>query len=155
MEQITDTHTMYFYKGSTFPVLIGGNTISACTKTANDMIIMGLRCGISINEQIKDYTSQLDTIEGLLFKYCNRNAKGIKKVCKELKKTDDELQALWSLNICALLKLKVIENDNMNGYCLVSNNLSKKPSQVELCDITTTISCADPKLQELINTIIF
>ena len=51
------------------------------------------------------------------FKLTNEyGKKGLKKVCNILNKSDIELFTLWSLNICALLHLKKINDDDLNGY---------------------------------------
>ena len=110
-------NTTYFYKGTCFPLCIKNITIKDVLKNSKDMLKMGLITNVSLEEQAQDYFKQLDIIENALFKYCNPSSKkGLKKVCNILNKSDIELFTLWSLNICALLHLKKLNDDDLNGY---------------------------------------
>ena len=81
---------------------------------------MGLKHGVSLKQQKKDYKEQLDTMEGLLFKYSKHNTTevGLKKMSKELNLPLNVIYTFWVNNISALLKMKVIKNDNMNGWSI-------------------------------------
>ncbi len=109
--------TLYFYKGTAFPITTTSPSSRTVMDNAKEMIALGLRMSnISLDEQAKDYFEQLDIIEDHLHKYCNPSSKKkLKKVCSLLMKDEDELYATWCLNICALLIMKRINNDEMNG----------------------------------------
>ena len=119
------TKTLFYYKGTAFPIILEDENIAECMMyNANEMITMGLRYNVSLTQQKKDYKEQLDLIEGKMFEIIgNKSVSNKKELNKYLKiiaehlgvRNKNSLQSLWTLNICALLKLKVIENDNMNG----------------------------------------
>jgi len=119
------TQTRFFYKGTQFPIaLVGENTAQEIIKNANEMIIMGLRNNISLEEQKKAYKKQLDMIEQKLFdigstQNKSKIEKGLTNIAKYFNSTIDDIHSLWMLNVCALLKLKVIENDDMNGLLTI------------------------------------
>lgn len=110
---------LFFYKGTAFPTLIHTPTpVKDMRERANEMIILGMKHGVTLDEQKKDYFEQLDLIEKVLCATSNKgriDEKTVKKACKLMKKDEDSVYIIWCLNICALLKLKAIKDDNMNG----------------------------------------
>jgi hypothetical protein len=86
-------------------------------KLAKEQLELGIRMsGMSLMEQKKDYFEQLELIEDTLNKYCNPSSeKKMKKVSKILNKPIDDIYSLWCINICCLLILKAIPDDDMNG----------------------------------------
>ena len=122
---------LFFYKGSTLPsACVGPRSVidaeEVVMKLAKEMIVQGLRFGESLEQQKADYVQQLDVMEQALFnsqKAGFMNYKMFKKACKSVEKTEDTFNALWSLNICALLILKVIKNDDMNGVMRISGGV--------------------------------
>jgi len=88
-------------------------------ENAKEMIVLGMKHGVSMEQQKKDYKDQMDLMEKTLFD----EAKGkmmdkhiIKRAMRKLGISDIEyFCSTWCLNICALLKMKVIENDENNG----------------------------------------
>lgn len=82
-----------------------------------EQIANGLRMsGLGLEEQAKDYLEQLNIIEEQLYKYCNPSSEsGYKKVAKIVGMSPDEMYAMWCVNICSLLIMKKIPNDEMNG----------------------------------------
>jgi hypothetical protein len=106
---------LYFYNGTAFPIAIQSN-LEEQKKQVEEMIMLGLKTGVSLKEQIKDYKEQLDKIEACLYKHCNpSSAKGLKKVEQELGRNEDSILAIWQINILALLRLKAIKDDDNNG----------------------------------------
>ena len=114
-----------FYKGTAFPLGIIGKNIckDLFMKTANIMIVAGLQNGHSIEEQKVHYKKQLDKMESELCKLSggkrlnNKQTKSvIDTLSKRMNMSIDAISTLWYLNVSALLKLKVIEDDNMNGF---------------------------------------
>ena len=83
------------------------------------MIILGMRMGVSMEQQKIDYKEQLDLIEETFCEISQGRAMDentLKTAVKILKANSvDELYAMWCLNICALLKMKVIKDDCNNG----------------------------------------
>ena len=136
MENNTQTRiqTRYFWKGTAFPV-VQYDDYELYMKNANDMILTGLQMGVSIEEQVNDYKSQLDYMEGLLRKYqfqahSNSGEEAMKRMCKEMGETDIKIKSIWCLNICALFVLKKIKNDNMYGFLHMKANIEKKEKKV-------------------------
>jgi len=80
-------------------------------------IIMGLQCGVSIETQKKQIKQDLDELEEYILglvgekEYTNEDIK---------EQIGDTLYRLllnkWGLNVVCGLKLKVIENNEMNGH---------------------------------------
>jgi len=105
-----------FYKGTAFPLI----TEVDCEfpKKAQEMMVKGLKHGISLAQQGKEYKEQMDLMESTL---CDI-AKGqmitqnhINTWCKKMGTDEDTLMDIWYMNVIALEKLKVIKSDNMNG----------------------------------------
>ena len=110
---------LYFYKGTAFPISTPNN-LQEDKKSVEEMILLGLKHGISLKEQIKEYKQQLDLIEESIYKNCNpSSAKGLKKMEQQFGKSIPSLMATWILNIIALLRLKAITNDNDNGIVII------------------------------------
>ena len=121
--------TMYFYKGTTFPMGTtekGANQYKFSkdiTKGSIEMIMAGLKDGISKEEQIKDYLEQLNQIEGEMCKiekvvkdgWVMETQKCLDMLCDRFGKDDLELMTMWCLNINALIVMKALKNDNDNG----------------------------------------
>jgi len=124
---MSQNNVLFFYKGSCTPsVITGENEEEAVMKFAKDMIVQGLRFGESLEQQKADYVQQLDVMEQALFdaqKAGWMNYKMFKKACKSVNKMEDTFHSLWSLNICALLILKVIKNDDRNGVLRISGGV--------------------------------
>lgn len=100
-----------FYKGSACPMSISNKeTFNEFTSQAMVMIKGGLELGRSLPQQIIDYTEQLNFLEEkMLDQYKIRG-----RLSKDVLTTEESIT--WWINISALLKLKAIKNDNMNGY---------------------------------------
>mgnify|MGYP003654517251 CR=1 FL=1 len=118
------TNTLFYYKGTAFPIILEDeNVAETMMDTAKEMITLGVRNNISLNQQKKDYKEQLDLIEGKIFEIIGNKSisnkeelyKYLEIIAEHFGESIPSLQSLWTLDICALLKLKVIENDNMNG----------------------------------------
>lgn len=97
-----------FYKGTACPWhLTTQDILDKIIKNASDMIITGLIMDVSLPEQIKAYTIQLNHLEN---KLVQAEKNGIK--CCSL--DESEMVVYWHY-VLALIKLKVLVNDNMNG----------------------------------------
>ena len=119
-QQNTLKGTMFFYKGSAFP-MITDISYDTAMKSAKDMIVLGLRFGVSMEQQSNDYKEQLDLIERVLYQYSGHyTKKNMKKIFKELGIDEDQTYAIWYLNICALLIMKKIPNNNNYGTLIMS-----------------------------------
>lgn len=113
-------NSLFFYKGTPFPrILKGPNMDVKMMKDANEMIVLGLQNNVSIEQQKKDYLNQLNTMEQALCNTSNNKIMDENTINKAMVicglKSLDQFNSIWCLNICALLKLKVIEDDYNNG----------------------------------------
>jgi hypothetical protein len=114
-KQMTET-VFYFYKGTAWPQY-PTIPVKEAMDTGKKMIVGGLKGGFSLEDQAETYKSQLDYIESTMVKYANPTTeKGMNKVASILNKDLDFIGAMWINNVCALLHLKKIQNDDMNGY---------------------------------------
>jgi len=121
------TNTLYFYKGTAFPSNFELSQDIAM-KMGKEQIAVGLRLSkLSLEEQAKTYLEQLDIIEACIFKHSKDGIMTRKtnyKVSKELNMSLEKAYAMWCVNICSLLVMKKLNNDNMNGF--MSMQMSKK-----------------------------
>ena len=113
---------MTFWRGTPFPQTIKCNP-EEWQQSATDMIKLGLQHDVSLAQQIEGYTEQLNGMESWMCKQpqglgLESTKKILKKMQTEFGMSVGELQSLWYLNVFALLKLKVIENDNDNGMLM-------------------------------------
>ena len=119
--------TLYFYKGTPF-VYECMLPYDAAMTLGKEQIAGGLRLSnLSLEEQAKDYFQQLDIIESCLFKHSKEGMMTNKckaKVAKELNMSINKLYGLWCVNICSLLIMKKLVNDDMNG--VINIEMSKK-----------------------------
>jgi hypothetical protein len=110
---------LFFYKGTAHPQVIDAPDVEEyLMKQANDMILLGMRQGVSMKQQKADYIEQLDMMEQALVKAANGNPlneKATLKAAKIVGQTADKFYYWWCLNICALIKMKVLKDDNDNG----------------------------------------
>ena len=111
--------TLYLYKGTTMPMMWLKE--QDAMNSAREQLELGLRMSnISLSEQSDDYKNQLNKIEECMYKYCNPSSEeGIKKVAKVCGQSVEHLYGLWCINICCLLILKIIPDDNMNGIMTI------------------------------------
>lgn len=93
-------------------------------KTGHDMILDDLKEEEKTIDDIKkEYKEELDRfvhVFKLKFQGGPPNLDDIQFVISQIPNLDmNKFFVIWSSTICALLKLKVIENDNYNGYAVV------------------------------------
>ena len=107
--------TLYLYKGTAMPMMWLNE--EDAMKLAKEQLALGLRMSnISLAEQADDYRNQLNIIEDAMNKFCNPSSKkGLKKVANSCNQSVKHLYTLWCINICCLLILKAIPDDNMFG----------------------------------------
>ena len=116
-KQMTE-NVLYFYKGTAWPQY-PTLPVKEAMERGKKMLVLGLKNGLSLEAQVEIYKSQLDIIEGTMVKYANPTTeKGMNKVASILNTDLDSIGYLWVANICALLHLKKIQNDDMNGYLI-------------------------------------
>ena len=115
--QMTE-NVLYFYKGTAWPQY-PTLPVKEAMERGKQMLVDGLKDCLSLEAQAEIYKSQLDIIEGTMVKYANPTTeKGMNKVASILNTDLDSIGYLWVANICALLHLKKIQNDDMNGYLI-------------------------------------
>jgi hypothetical protein len=121
---MTDLHDTLFayYKGTMFPLVVAKNAkkeMRMFEEKAKECIVDCLKKKMPIAD-IKDYiTCQLDILEEGLVKH-HGNEKAFALEFKRFGGSLGQLQTLWYLDVAILLKLKVIENDEMNGWLAVN-----------------------------------
>lgn len=119
MNTLTNT-TIFVYKGTAFPVVIDNLKLDDILTNSNLMIKKGLENNLSIKQQINIYVEQLDIIENELFKQGPiKTDDDLKNIEKNLNKNTNEINAMWMLNISALIKMKHLKDDNMNGFITI------------------------------------
>lgn len=113
--------SLYFYNGSSYPRMYE-ECPEELMKQAKYMIVLGLRRGVSMDEQTNDYFIQLDLIESALFKYDgNYTEENMKKIADSLGQDDDDrLFLTWILNVCALVIMKRLPDNDMHGVMTIS-----------------------------------
>lgn len=108
-----------FWKGTPivydFENLDNYNKLVAC---GNEMIIKELRDGHSLKELICTYCEQLNILEKRLYDTFGNNIYNYSDINKIISKSD---KVIWFLNVSALLKFKIIDNDEMNGFMIIDN----------------------------------
>ena len=123
--------TRAFYKGTSIqcPYVDTDDFMKLIHKGSNHVMVESLKADCSLETQKKMYIKQLDAIEKGLCKYQGIHGLGYEMKGDDVWKWLDEvgqlsglnvsgktLIMLWFMNIAALLKLKAIENDEMNGW---------------------------------------
>ena len=125
-EKVGTVKELYFYKGTAFPTIytIRQGNYEVFRKHAMEMIMLGLKHGVSREVQIVDYITQLDIIEGRLREFCNPSSvEGMKRMAKSLNTDEQELYSTWTLDILALMILGVLKDDNNNGVLITECDL--------------------------------
>lgn len=101
-----------YYKGYSLAITDDSYLYKNLEVLTDKMIQNGLDNNISISDQIRLYFEQLETIK--INMVANKNKSII---------LDRDEEILWFLNISSLLKLKVLPNDNMNGFMYIQNQV--------------------------------
>jgi len=116
--------TLFYYNGTTTGILSSEGSLF--TKMSKEMLVLGLRNGISLNEQRDTYKKQLDYIENIYHLECaggNVSLPALERTCSKCGYSDvEQLTTIWNLNISALLHLKAIPDDNNNGILRFISN---------------------------------
>jgi hypothetical protein len=111
---------LFFYNGTSFPQLVDVPDLDLkMAESAKNMIELGLKHGVSLAEQKKDYKEQLDRMEQFLCEEARGNEMDDASIDRAMVRLGfanrQKFYSMWCLNICALIKMKVIKNDNENG----------------------------------------
>ena len=107
---------MMYYKGTPCPLVFNNEkVVNEIKKQSEDMIKLGLKTGVSIKEQINDYISQMNIMVQKLVDSEKEGGKGVynSNVLTERQAT------LWWLNVFALIRLKILRSDDMNGLSII------------------------------------
>ena len=108
-----------FYKGTSlqFPYEQRDELIALWEST----IVCGLRSGVSIEQQKINCKEDLDELEEWIVGMVGGKEYDNNDIQNKIGKKDFKLISwLWGLNVVCGLKLKVINNDNMNGHQFIS-----------------------------------
>ncbi len=118
-ETFKNKSVLFFYKGTAHPRMVDApDWENTMMKQANNMILCGLRNGVSLEEQKKDYKEQMDMMEQTLCDTAQDKMMDediLNRSANQLEISVDRFYSTWCLNICALLKMNVIKDDNNNG----------------------------------------
>jgi hypothetical protein len=112
-------NTLLYYKGSAMPYCVKDPKAfyEGVKQASNKMIVLGLREGISIKDQIDLMCGQLDRMENEMYVITNKKAWNTGQLIDAWGEEEfDKRSRLWCLNIEALLQLRAIQNDDMNGW---------------------------------------
>ncbi len=105
-----------YYKGTACPESIHSKeVVNQIKEQSEEMIVLGLKNGVSMKTQINDYLSQLNYMEQKLMDSQIKEGKG---VYNPNTLTDKE-NTIWWLNVFALIRLKKLKSDNMNGLSVI------------------------------------
>jgi len=122
--------TLFFFNGTSFPMI--GNNENDGYDMGRKQLMYGVKAGYSLPNQAEFIIKQLKHIEGLLFKHANPSTeKGMNTISKLLNTSLENLYSLWTMNVCSLLILKKIKNDNDNGVLTILQNRSVKKKEVD------------------------
>ena len=106
---------LVFYKGTCVPSNIEVLNIMKNQKP----IELALKHGVSPQQQIKDYLEDLDKIEQKLVNYSKGQSIDITKAFEDLYSNPYQVMSQWCLNVYCLIKLKALQDDNMNGFVCI------------------------------------
>jgi hypothetical protein len=116
--------TLYFYKGTPFGQWEKQLSYKTAMAGGKAQIELGLRVTkMSLEEQSAFYFQQLDCMEAGFCRHARNGEitrKTIVKVAKEMDLSVDKLYSIWCINICSLLIMKKIKDDDMNGIMHMS-----------------------------------
>ena len=113
--------TLFFFNGTSFPM--SGNSEKDGFDMGRKQLMDGVKAGYSLPNQAEFILKQLKQMEGLLFKHANPSTEqGMNTISRLLNTPLDNLYSLWTMNVCALLILKKIHNDENNGILTISKH---------------------------------
>ncbi len=94
-------------------------------KSVRKMIDTKVKEGFSKNEQAKEYVKQLDEMERMIYAFCGDEPFEDHMYVLKSVFGDDHMTnySVWILNVFSLIELGVIQNDELNGWMIVSNYL--------------------------------
>jgi len=117
MATMLDT-TLYFYKGTPFGGWEKQLDCDMAMLSAKAQLELGVRMSMTLKEQAAAYLRQLDLMEASMCRHAKMGdvtRKVLVKVAKDMDMSIDKMYAIWCVNICCLLIMKKLENDDMNG----------------------------------------
>jgi hypothetical protein len=131
-----------FYKGTPFPqslILPEMDTFKEMKALWNECIINGMRQGVSMPEQAKDYFEQLNKMEKWFVKWARKQKNKMlngKRCERDFKKTFDMDmvmgQSIWYMDVYMLMKMGKIKDDEMNGWLMMTKGDDEMTSLNEL-----------------------
>ena len=116
----------YYYNGTAMAVDVGDDhnaTMNSITKN-----LINIFKEFSRDEVVEYYTIQMCEIQECLIKHCGgadkiMNNEVLNKTAIELGYTLKDMMNTWITNIYSLIILKVIKNDNENGFLFQHSNI--------------------------------
>tara|TARA_R110001632_G_C11029828_1_gene381725 strand:- start:42 stop:443 length:402 start_codon:yes stop_codon:yes gene_type:complete len=120
LAQINNPNGLSFYKGTACPIII--DKYVPFEERAMGVLRKFLEDGETLQTTGAIIKEQLDAMEqGLVdienkYKNTKRSVKKrLEEWAKDMGPSEEYLVAMWYMNVYILLKLKIIENDEMNG----------------------------------------
>jgi hypothetical protein len=108
---------MMYYNGTPCPwVLSKQSELEMLKINAEEMIKLGLKHGVSLKQQMSDYKGQMDIMEKRMYNSGKKSKTGF----PEVGVLSEKDMSLWWLNMFALIRLKVVKEDNDNGLLVMS-----------------------------------
>jgi hypothetical protein len=115
-----DNSWLLFYNGTGIEMPFKFNSKDKLIKCAEDSIIEGLKCGVSIETQKENILFDLNEMESFMlktFKDKKYNGEDLKNILGQ----DEFIKfcTKWLINVVSALKLKIINDDNNNGHLII------------------------------------
>jgi hypothetical protein len=105
----------------------------------NECIINGMRDGVSMPEQAKDYFKQMNKMEDWFCKWARKQKNKMidgSKCGKDFEKTFGmdmaHGQSVWYMDVYMLMKMGKIKDDDMNGWLMMTKGEDQPTSLDEL-----------------------
>ena len=104
-----------YYKGTACQrVYTSEKAVKQIQECAEEMIKIGVKEGFSIQQQVSDYKEQMERMVTTMVESEKKSKNGL----PEERCLNDSEMCEWWLNMFALIRLKAIKSDNMNGLLI-------------------------------------
>jgi oligoribonuclease NrnB/cAMP/cGMP phosphodiesterase (DHH superfamily) len=131
-----------FYKGTPFPqslILPDMDTFKEMKALWNECIIQGMRDGVSMPEQAKNYFEQMNKMVKWFVKWAKKQKDKMLNGSKCGKDFEKDFgmdlthgQSIWYMDVYMLMKMGKIVDDEMNGWLMMTKGEDQPTSLNEL-----------------------
>ena len=122
-----------FYKGTPFPqslILPDMDTFKEMKALWNECIIQGMRDGVSMPEQAKNYFEQMNKMVKWFVKWAKKQKDKMLNGSKCGKDFEKDFgmdlthgQSIWYMDVYMLMKMGKIKDDEMNGWLMMTGKI--------------------------------